>query len=179
MFIGVYWGARRESRERVADKLSSFLRAIAFVDPVVSSWFFTARRKSEADKPLLTDLVTISQALEVSRKDIGREVMTDLGFSLGVWNGGALSLSVRMGSDNPSIQNSVVISCHDSHPGLSAQAARDVLDRAIAIFQPERGAVTTTTLLNQVSAKHPWEAGWLVYQRGRGIREDRSNVVVS
>jgi hypothetical protein len=170
MLMGAYWPARRESCEQAAERFSRFLAVLSQTDPAFSRWFLKAKRKSEATAPLLADPAEIASRLTVNRRDTDKVVMPELGFGIAAWNGDEYSLSAKLGAYSPRILNSVVISGGD-HGTISQHAWREAFEAAIQHFDPEHAVVTTHELLDRANAVHPWEVGWLTYQRGQPVRE--------
>ncbi len=169
MFVGAYWSQRQESREQAAERISRYLRKLVARDEL-AAWFLTARKKSAARVPLGLDPPEVASRLRVNRRDVGGDVITELGFSLAVWNGAEASLHVTIGAFSPYVSNSVVLA-------FEAAAARDpadcrpLLEAAIDAFDPEHAVVTSHELLTRTKAKEAWEVGWLTYGRGGRVVE--------
>jgi hypothetical protein len=148
--LRAYWKPRKETIESCADRLFRFLTALAGCDGVFSRWFklgMSPRKalKSEIDfknKTCLLDLLDKGR----HRKDVGREVMEDLGFSVGMWNGGtptkAVALSVSCGSywigPSASGGNSVVIDLPEELGDLRrSECMENVLVVAAKCWEPD------------------------------------------
>ena len=171
MFVGAYWPQRKESREQVAARIARFLSEVGSTTEWLSKWYVKARSAASARTPLATDTTSVANELKANRRDIGGDVMSELGFNIGVWNGDSASLAATIGAYSSSIQNSVVLSIEDEQPPLRREDWRDLLRAAINAFNPEHAVVTSNERLKHTGATNPWEAGWLMYQRGGEIEQ--------
>lgn len=100
-----YWQPRKESVLACADRLGRYLTTLSTCDPAFTDWYERGRprRKSlEArvdfkNESYLVDLLERGR----HRRDVGEGAMEDLGFCIGLWNGGRLAkmtgLSVTCG----------------------------------------------------------------------------------
>jgi hypothetical protein len=132
-FLGAYWPSRRESIVECADRLAKFLSALADCDPDLATWYEQGGARKGAselrarieDKDYLLDLLDRGR----SKRDVGRDVIEELGFRVGLWNGGSgdreSGLSITCGlyweSANPNagLSNSVVLQLPKSLGTLS------------------------------------------------------------
>src|SRR5262249_51996272 len=149
MFLGAYWQSRKETREEVSQRLERFFRQISIIDESLSEWFLKRERRGEADALLRLASEDIATALTVNLRDIGGEIIAELGFSLGVWNRHA-SLSATLGAFSPFIENSVVLS-HDKLSHEEIDHWRGLMDIAIAAFEPEHSVVTSMEILRRLN----------------------------
>ena len=86
-----YWPPRKEDIRDCADKLARFLAALSCHDPAFSHWYDrkAARRRatpSAFDFRCNAHLVALLEQGR-NRQDVGKSVMEDLGFCIGLWNG--------------------------------------------------------------------------------------------
>src|SRR3989442_863361 len=89
--LGAYWPARQESIEECGNRLGRFLTELAMCDPVFAIWCERGRSRKEAserhvaveDRHDLLDLLDRGR----NRRDVGRDVIDELGFNVGLWNG--------------------------------------------------------------------------------------------
>ena len=118
--LRAYWGTRRESAESCAERLYRFFEAIKTSDDVFAKWYHRGRSRKEAlQKPIRTgDMAEIISLVEAGRNryDVGKQPIDDLGFGVGIWNGGNepgrdITLSVRCGlySETPGLGNIVTL----------------------------------------------------------------------
>ncbi|QDV91613.1 hypothetical protein RAS2_27170 [Phycisphaerae bacterium RAS2] len=90
--LGAFWRPRRESIEQCADRMQAFMEELVQCDEVFASWYQKGwsrkdalRRKVDVhDRGALLTLLNKGR----NRRDYGGEVIEDLGFSVGLWNGG-------------------------------------------------------------------------------------------
>ena len=104
MFLGAYWPERKESREQVAQRLERFLSSIAANSGHLSEWFMKGRSSRAARTPLKLEAASLGAMLKVNRRDVGGDVIPELGFSLGVWNGASASLDATLGISSPHVK---------------------------------------------------------------------------
>jgi hypothetical protein len=142
--VGVYWGARAESRNTSATRLAEFLRAVASIDTELFQWFKKVSRAKAPLVALAVDASSIGPMLKSNRRDIGGEVMHELGFSFSAWNGRKNGLTVEFamtcGAYSPVICNVAVVT-FNSDGALSIDLVQNVLRAAIAAFDPDDGVV--------------------------------------
>jgi hypothetical protein len=174
MFAGAYWSQRAETREQAAQRLVSFLGMLSRSSEELAAWYLKGRTKAAAlGQPLASDIEAIAAALKTNRKDVGRDVIPELGYSLGVWNGHHASLSVTIGAHSPYVSNSVVLSEEPSNSSLPDEVWRGVLRGLIAAFEPDHATVTSSERLAKAGSARPWEVGWITYERGGQVVESR------
>lgn len=170
MFVGVYWSERRETRDEAAARVYGFIESIAGMHSWLSTWFKKGRLKKEALTRQILGLGDIRDALTVNRRDIGGGVLSDLGFSLGLWNGNNVALSITIGSVSPFVRNSVVLSIEGRGNAPTRGEWGELLRSAISAFDPEYGVVTSSEDLVRFHATDPWDVGLFVYDRDGGVQ---------
>lgn len=171
MFVGGYWAQRKESRERVSARLTSFLGRLGEVADELSTWY--PKDGGEASKvgvPIIITQSSIAVALELNRRDVGQQPIVDLGFRVNAWNGASASLSATLGCWNPSVRNAVVLDLRAWK--LTDARCRTMLDIVVGEFDPDHAVVADDAHLAKPGIAHPWDAGQLVYYRGAGIADD-------
>jgi len=141
----IYWGIRTESKEEVAEKVTSLLKEIALLDDSFSSWFPVGKKKKNRiplsipfDKNLIASMLTISKT------DFGKLPVSDLGFRFFVWAGWKSNfksyISANCGVCTKFLVNSVSINfAGPEFPSM--KLIRDVHSVMKKIFQPEAGAI--------------------------------------
>jgi hypothetical protein len=142
-------------------------------DALLATWFLKARKKSAAVVPLHPAPREIASKLRVQRRDVGGDVMSELGFGFEVWSGGNVSLDITIGAFNQFVLNSAVLSFRDPSETRSLGEMRSFMAAAIDAFDPEHAVVTSTELLTRRKAQKPWQVGWLTYDRGGEVMEHR------
>jgi len=172
-YLGAYWGARQESLDACAARLAALATSLAGLHGDLSSWFRKGEAAETATSPI--DLTGPDAAVLLSggqqRKDIGGEVMAELGFRAAVWNGRPrpVELSVVCGAYPPNrpTANNVLL----KFPALDAGA--DLYEPAIVTgavkavvdaFAPDWATFTTHPLRKAQGAKAgELTVGWLTY----------------
>lgn len=171
MFIAAYWGRRPEPKGRVADRLADFLQAVASSGDALATWYLKGRSRELAKTPVAPTALQLAAFLKTNRRDDNGEVMSELGFSLGLWNGGHVSLQATIGAFSPHVQNSVVLSYDRKSFDLDRSICRAALEAAVQAFDPDKAVVTSTEYLETVGVTEPSEAGMLTYRRGGKVEE--------
>jgi hypothetical protein len=92
-FLGAYWPARCESIEQCADRLQGCFAGLSICDPVLATWYELGQSRKQAlqkraDAGSRDYLIAMLNSGR-NRRDIGKTVIEELGFHIGVWNGGA------------------------------------------------------------------------------------------
>jgi hypothetical protein len=129
LYLGAYWGPRQESIGQCADRLAAFLEGLCDCDDAFAQWYEKGKsRKSALRKPFnFRANKNVLNILESGRhcRDLDRSVMDDLGFHVGLWNGGtethsvSISISCGLYCPNPHLRNSVVITLPEDLGGLA------------------------------------------------------------
>jgi hypothetical protein len=151
--VGAYWKARKETVHACADRLVRFLKALASCDPLFAAWYKLGKSRRQAkqveidfkNKDCLLDLLDRGR----HRKDIGKGVMEDLGFSVGMWNGGettkmvGLSITCGLYSTVPGLGgNCVVINLPEELGDLrEAERMASVLIGVVKCWEPDWAGV--------------------------------------
>lgn len=176
VYVGAYWGSRREELEVCAARLKSCLASLAQVSPLLARWKPKGRTRMEA---VSGDEVVASQLVEVlgrgvNRRDADGSVIEELGWSWSAWNGMSRSpaaVSVLCGATTSSVGvlNSFVLRLPDpSDDGASGlyerQAAIDVVLAISEAWEPDFAVVTSNELreLLDRNAERP-VVGWVNY----------------
>jgi hypothetical protein len=174
--VGTYWGQRKESRQICASRISVFLQALAAQDAALSRWYrlLASRKKPLREWP--RDVDGLLPLLEVNRRDIGGEVMVELGFYFSAWNGWnadlPASLSVGCGAFSPVVGNCALVS-FDPEASPTLDLLQGILRAAMTAFDPEDGVVVSKA----TSSAHPSLSivetpAVLRYKRGAGFSAD-------
>jgi hypothetical protein len=187
-YLGAYWGPRAESAADCARRLSGFLVTLGGVDPLLESWFETSgNRKAALERRVDPSVETLEELLLAgrARRDDGpRSVMTELGFSVALWNGQdvQVGLSVRCGAPTavPGLtSNSVVIQLPEADGIAMALYQRDtdlaMLRAVVTAWRPSWCTLTSHRLRKGQEPK-PGEVvvGWSTYLADAGpVQVDR------
>ncbi|MBI3862416.1 MAG: immunity 52 family protein [Planctomycetia bacterium] len=162
LYIGAYWGPRRESADQCADRLTQCLRSLANCDAIFRDWYKKGRaNRTRLAKPvdwsshdILVNLLNSGR----SRLDSDHSVMEDLGFIVSLWNRAerlkASDFMARCGlyTCNPFLGNSFVL---DLPKDLGTLAQKENLLKAF------------------VAIVEAWEPNWagVISRRSRDARE--------
>lgn len=151
VFIGVYWGARREDITQCTSRLERHFATMAKTSGLLCHWYHGSRRRPTPD--LIVDTGSPEGAAEllkrgVNRKDSDRQIMPDLGFMVGLWNGVAggwsagTSVNCGLYSKNKNLSNvaNLNIEAEDAVAPSPAMMV-DLLERLIEVWEPESGRV--------------------------------------
>jgi len=137
----VYWGIRPESREAVADNLTTFLNRLPALDDSFSLFILKIDKKP---KKIPFDKHFIASMLTTNKSEIDNTPIPDLGFGFLAWSGLHPKFNVRIsaqcGTYTKWVVNSVIISFEEPE-FPSMELMRDILNLMKEIFQPERGAI--------------------------------------
>jgi hypothetical protein len=162
-YIGAYWGPRAQSVDECAELVAEVIGKMADVDPLLSNWRSGANSKSAAvNQAIVTrDRMDIVERLlgGRNRTDTDHEVIEDLGYSVGWWNGSddkktAIDLRIHIGAKSTSVLNSVVLRlpAPAAAPNLYTRGNADKLVRTIiATFDPEHAVWTNHSLTKRQS----------------------------
>jgi hypothetical protein len=116
--LGAYWDARPDALEKCTKDAVQFFARLAEIDPLLALWYERGRSRKDALKRRIdtSDTQCIRELLlkRRSRRDIAGEVMDDLGFRLGLWNGSGeeaaeASVDIHCGCYSERIGNNVLI----------------------------------------------------------------------
>ena len=155
----------------MAERLVHFLDALARESDLLSRWFLKGNTRASARTPLELDVGAVAFTLKVNRRDVGGEVIPELGFSLGVWNGRTADVSATMGAYSRYVGNSVVLSFSHPPANFGAKEWKSLVEIAVRELDPDHAVVTSSEYLRKTGAQDPWEAGWFIFRRGGTIDE--------
>ncbi|SKQ14397.1 Imm52 family immunity protein [Mycobacteroides abscessus] len=149
--ISAFWGPRAQSVDESAEVISVFLGNLAVVDTSLNNWRERASVKTEAARQsLINDPSRISDLLSSgqNRRDDNGNVIAELGYSIGLWNGDA-SVSIHIGAASEWVPNSVSITLPDPAVRVDPykyESARNILTLIINTFHPDRAVWTNSVL---------------------------------
>ena len=190
--LGAYWSPRQQSVDDCAERLSTFVRDLCDCDPALATWFEKGRSRQQALQTMLDagDREVAQRLLERGRhrRDTDGGVIEELGFRVGLWNGGrsgkeaslsvGCGLFVRLPKDN--LRNSVVLTLP---PDLDALSRAETMTRIVAAaaraWEPDWAGVMSRHAMNERSfdARTPF-VDWIVYvPREIAAPESPSSVV--
>lgn len=175
-FVGAYWGSRKESRQACAERMSAFLHGLAKQDAALSQWFKKATSRATPLVAVPKETHGLLPLLKTNQRDVGGDVISELGFNFSVWTGREenlpASLAATCGAYGPVVRNSVVVSF-----APAASPTLDLLQRilraAVTAFDPEDAVVNFTERLSAHASLPAWKAPALYrYKLGSGFTAD-------
>lgn len=171
-YVGAYWQARAESVDDAADRTKLLLDALAGIDPVLTGWRDGGKSKRQAlAQPIVTtDHPELVRRLLGGRNhtDVGHQVIEELGYSAGWWNGAenyrtAAKLSLRIAVTSERVGNNVILELPDADfaPQIYEPiTARKLLSILIDTFRPDWAVWTGQQLVEkQREPDRPTEDG--------------------
>lgn len=181
IYIGAYWGQRKESVEECAGRLTACLKGLETTSSAFEGWFRRGKSKQAAlQQPVdPSDQSGIVGLLESGRnkQDTDRSVIENLGFSVGLWNGTggdrSASMSVACGiySQNPNLQNSVVLDFPKQLGELALRkSALSTLITVVEAWEPDWAGIISKASRNT----RPFSPGfpfvdWMFYGSGLAL----------
>ena len=173
-FLGAYWPARRESVDECADRLAAFLDDLRACGEPFAKWYPHANSRAESlrkgaegwNGDRLRDLLNNGR----NRYDTTKEVIEDLGFRVGFWNGEgkerSISISVTCGLYAPAnLSNCVYFRLPDDVAGIGGKVViARVLRSVVTRWNPAWAGVMSEDAKDQRNfpAKEPF-VDWMVY----------------
>jgi hypothetical protein len=174
-YIGAYWGPRSQSVDDCADGVAALIEQLASIDPLLTGWRqgASSKRKALEQSPVSSDHTDLVKRLlgGRNRRDDNNEIIEQLGYSIGLWNGNpndraAAGLSIRCGQTSSRVANNVVLNLPgpDDAPGLyKSGAAQRLLRAVIDIWKPDRAVWTNHELVDkQCEPDRPMDNGGLI-----------------
>lgn len=174
-YLGAYWGSRQESSEHCAERLATCLVRLGEIDRSLAVWFRRGASKAAAKIPIDLDALSLNRLLSqgVNRRDVGGEVIEDLGFSFGLWNrnrptvglGGTVGAHPSFGG----VLNGIVLDIPPPDDDAAARlfvpaVATAIFDAVVEAWMPD-WATWTSHPLRKVQGAAPREPviGWMTY----------------
>ncbi|MFQ3591849.1 MAG: Imm52 family immunity protein [Gemmataceae bacterium] len=175
-----YWKARKEPIDACAERLSQFLSALSACDAAFTSWFekTTSRRKAKQKEIDFKNITFLVDFLEKGRqrRDIRGEVMDELGFHVGMWNGAksskmvGLNITCGLYSTVPGIGGNCVIMNLPEELGDLIQASHmaTVLAATATSWDPDwAGVMSLEGMSNRNFAADAPFVDWMLYLSNR------------
>lgn len=164
ILLGAYWGARAESREEAAKKVSKFMRITTTTNPVFSRWFKLGKSRKKASSEIDLSEESVFKLLSTNNRDTDRTPIVELGFGFHAWNGSSSSVAIYIGAYEPRIPNSLLLTVDES---ISESEWRRLSEISISIFDPDDLVVTSHDYMKKHGDGTPIEVGGLfTYKRG-------------
>lgn len=171
--FGAYWGARRESPEICAVQLATCLGSLGKAHPSLNTWFLKAGSRNMANRAVDTSLASLTNLMLAgqNRHEVDRSPIPELGFRIGIWNGGddlPANLMIGCGGYSPLVGNALVLTLpvRDpvSAPLYEPSVLRSILAALVDPWQPDWAVCTTNELRTaQTPAPRTPVIGWLTF----------------
>lgn len=174
-YLGAYWGPRPESAQVCAQRLVTCLKGLGATSDVLRSWFLKGNTQREAlQRPVTIETGSLADVLlaGLNRRDVNNSVITELGYSAGLWNGNtktSAGFRVRCGASTTvarMMSNTFVL---DLPPFGQADAPDPVplksfIHAVIDAWEPD-WAVLVSDALRDAQQTHPRQPviGWMTY----------------
>lgn len=172
--LGAYWDARPDSLEKCTEDVKRLLAGLAQTDPFLANWHEVGRSRKDAlkkavdaaDTQRIRDLLLKGR----NRRDIGRQVIEELGFSLSLWSRAsdevaAASIRIHCGCYSKLVGNNVLIDL----PSNSARPqwvknARALLALVAEVWRPKWAGIMSKRAIKErdYDADYPF-VDWMVY----------------
>ncbi|CAN7517260.1 MULTISPECIES: Imm52 family immunity protein [unclassified Variovorax] len=188
-FAGAYWGDRREDLAECVTRTRLFLASLA----TVSGDFLEWRAKGVSRKAALSNPSISSTSEEAltqlfakgrNRKDIGNEVIEELGFGIAMWNGlpdaRVASLSIGCGKyATIGSSNVVMLGLPPSFDVNSADMIAKLMTAMVGPWDPEWAVVSSQTARNAQREHKPFLDKALYVRSEAALPPDLPNDVVA
>jgi len=149
---GVYWAPRQEGSEPCADRLCGYLKELKEIHVLLGSWIpkGVSRRSLKGLRDISGDFGALKDLLDrgANKTDDAGVAMSDLGFSLGLWNqqsarqSSSISITCGLSFDQAGMLNSVLLTipqeiCDSDMSGAYSK----LLSAAATAWEPDWGAI--------------------------------------
>lgn len=178
MFVGAYWGKRKETRDECAKRIADLLQRLGQEHPALATWYQKGRSKGEALRNIVElSADSICRIFEMHNRDTDGSQIEELGYRIGVWNGSnelPASFSASCGCYSDFVGNSAVLDFDpswDDVKAMSSEQLRAMLVDFVEAIDPDKAVVTSDEYLDRAGVDNPSAAGWLMYDRNRGVDE--------
>lgn len=170
-----YWGPRRESIDECADRLLAFMRDLTRCDEAFSQWYERGWSRKDALKRKVDvhDRDRLVGLLEKGRNrgDFDKSVIEDLGFHIGMWNGGdsdkevGFSITCGLYSEIVGVGSNNVVLLFPKDPGalVDPERASHALAVVVKHWAPDWGVILSNEARN---VRDWWQkpfVDWMVY----------------
>jgi hypothetical protein len=160
--------------ELCADKLFTFMVALRNCDDAFARWYHRGRSRKDGLRSAIDTQnrqeLTVLLAAGQNRRDTDKEIIGDLGFGLGMWNGAgpdrAASLDVRCGlfSKVAGLTNSVVLNFPRELGRLSDyKVVTRLLEAAAVSWDPDWAGIFSNEAMKSRDWKQKPFVDWMVY----------------
>lgn len=149
VLIGVYWPARQEDITRATQRASAWFACLEALSPELSNWYKPGRKHvRDTDMINISDPSVLENQLRkgVNHKDMPREPIPELGWSVNLWNGQpervTASVSFLVGSYSRHISNNAHVTLTDFPEGaFTPEICESLLQQMRTIWNAREGRV--------------------------------------
>jgi hypothetical protein len=150
LFLGLYWGARRESAKECAKKLLLCFEETAALSDLFSRWYEPTAQNSADECRELTrmseDQLELLLQGQRNRRDSDKSVIEELGFTCHAWNGAMAAHSVSMrllcGAFSQYVTNCFTLTLPETCASLaSTSLCVGLLASTVRIWHPDWGGI--------------------------------------
>jgi hypothetical protein len=162
LYIGVYWGPRRESIDQCADRFLDCLDRLSRFSDVYASWYEQGKSRRDAlERPIKPDDKThVLRLLERGRhrRDTDNSIIEQLGFTKVIWNGGtderAVTLTLGCGGYSRKVPNTCLLDLPNELRELdSKERLSEILRALVEAWEPDWGGVISHKSLDARGVK--------------------------
>lgn len=179
-YAGAYWTARKETVEACTSRAVACLLGLAACDPLFSRWLKLGKSRKEALKNEVSISPEEIKALlikGVNRRDANKEIIQELGMTVGLWTGGkneeAASIMIHCGSYSTIVGNSCVIDLPYGEEAakriLKIETLISIAEVMVRSWDPDWVTVSSWRLREKVLTLESAipQVGWLTYISNR------------
>lgn len=152
VLVSGFWRARAGSVEASLMMIERFLLELKAADPSLAEWYLKGKTRTEAlQKPLrLSELRSVLLA-GTNRRDIGGQLLPELGYLLSVWNAAGDSLAIQCGATAAvkavPFPNRCLLTI-SGQPSDKANLSQRIVTALISCFSPTIATVNETMPLS-------------------------------
>lgn len=172
--LGAYWDARADNLEKCTEDAVRFFAGLAEIDPLLARWYELGRSRKDAlerkvdvlDAQKLQELLLAGR----NRRDIGREVINELGFNLWFWNGAnkeeaEASVTIHCGAYSERTGNNVIVNLpYQSESSEWVGKASSLLALTAEVWKPNWAGIMSKKAMRErdFDGDNPF-VDWMVY----------------
>lgn len=173
-YLGVYWGARKQSILDCSRRAVHFFNTIRLIDPVFLKWYRTTASSNRSERSITVSESSMLQLLQqgIYRTDTDKSQIAELGYSFAAWNsgegGGWVNVRFNCGGYSPWVSNCCVVEL--PHEGesvnrlLQVDILTELMKAGVRSWTPDHGVIISDEFRNltQLNDDKP-VIGWLTY----------------
>ncbi len=173
-YLGAYWDARPDDLKKCTEDARRFFAGLAEIDPLLAHWYQRGQSRKDALKRKVDtfDIQKLQDLLRKgrNRRDVGREVIEELGFTLSFWNGAGeeeaeASVRVHCGAYGEWVGNNVSVDLPYQSEDLKwVGNASSLLALVAEIWRPKWAGIMSKKAMRErdFNVERPF-VDWMVY----------------